>query len=162
VTKVDPNAHGFFDAVFDGRYVYLVPYANSGTFPAVVPRYDTQADFTSVGSWSAFTLTPVSPSASGYISGAFDGRFVYFVPWFFNGAESGHVARYDTLAPFGGAASWSTFDTSTLTANAVSFQGAVFDGEYLYLEPSGSTVTRFHARSPSQMPNLPQFHGSFL
>jgi hypothetical protein len=43
------------------------------------------------------------------------------------------------------------------------YRGAVFDGEYVYLVPSGrSVVTRFDAKSPPGMPGLPAFHGSFL
>src|SRR5262249_41892644 len=69
----------------------------------------------------------------------FDGRFLYLVP----GADGvsglySVVARYDTQAPFGAAASWSTFDTSTVNANARGFQGAAFDGRYLYLAPNNA------------------------
>jgi hypothetical protein len=42
------------------------------------------------------------------------------------------------------------------------YNGAVFDGQYLYLIPNeNSFLARFQARTPASMPALPQFHGSF-
>jgi hypothetical protein len=94
---------------------------------------------------------------------------VYFVPYAVDATSpttfvyDGLVVRYDTTADFGQATSWSSFDTTSLSQAAHGFFGAVFDGEYLYLVPSGnSVVVRFHAKTPRSLPALPQFQGSFL
>jgi len=155
---VSPTLKGFWGAAFDGRYLYLAPTSN-GSVDGVVARYDTQAPFALAASWSSFDTTTVDAKAKGYNGAVFDGQYVYFVP-----SDGGSTAaRYDTTAPFSGAASWSTFDTTTVNANAKGFVGALFDGRFVYLVPhSGSTVARFDARTPASMPALPGFVGSFL
>jgi hypothetical protein len=128
----------FGGAVFDGRYIYVVP---SGTYyPAPAIRYDTTASFTSVASWSAFDTTKVGPNEWGYLGGAFDGRYVYFVPY---ESSLGGVLRYDTHSPFGSSSSWSTFDTSTLSeeSGGAEFGGAAFDGRYVYFVPGPFSVS---------------------
>src|SRR5439155_1209450 len=131
----------------------------------IVARYDTQGVFTAAGAWSTFDVSTVNAGAKGFIGAAFDGRFVYLVPYS-NGATDGIVARYDTQGVFTASAAWSTFDVSTVNAGAKGFNGAVFDGRYLYLVPNNgtvaSTVARFDAKSPPSMPNLPGFFGSFF
>jgi len=100
-------------------------------------RYDTQAAFTTLSSWSAFDTATVSPAARGFFGGAFDGRYVYFVPHWDGGAD-GLVTRYDTQAPFVAGSSWSMFDVG---ADAV--------------------AVRFDAKAPRSLP--PGYaHGSFL
>jgi hypothetical protein len=60
----------------------------------------------------------------------YDGRYVYLVPHNNNNVVDGFVAQFDTEADFNTTASWHTFDTSTVNANAVGFAGGVFDGRY--------------------------------
>ncbi len=165
---------GFGGGAFDGRYVYYVPgfyvsASGSATFLSNVVRFDTTASFTDSGSWSSFDVGNLNPAAKGFAGAAFDGRFVYFVPYAVNAPSQGTlvydgvVVRYDTTASFGDANSWATFDTAQLHGAPQGFFGAVFDGEYLYLVPSGTTVAvRFQAKTPRSMPSLPQFQGSFL
>jgi hypothetical protein len=153
-TALNAGANGFAGAVFDTRYVYLVPQ-----YSGAVTRYDTLATFTASASWSVFDTTTVKPGAKGYFGGAFDGRYVYFIP-FNNGAADGLVVRYDSVASFAAAASWSVFDTTTLNANAKGFHGAAFDGRYLYLVPSNGIVMRFDAKTPPSVPA--GYSGSFF
>jgi hypothetical protein len=164
VTTVNTNARGFEGAAFDGRYVYLVPYSNAvSTSDGLVVRYDTQAAFDAGGAWSTFDTTSVNAKAVGFAGAAFDGRHVYFLPLVNNGTYDGVVTRYDTLASFGAAGSWSTFDTTTLDPNAKGFTSGVFDGRYLYLASYATpVVARFEAKSPPSMPPLPAFFGSFF
>ena len=132
------GARGFAGASFDGRYVYFVPFIDG-----VVARYDTQAGFATKASWSTFDVTTVNANAKQFFGSTFDGRYVYLVPDEVGNAPSGLVARYDTQATFGTAASWTTFDTTSVNANAAGFEGAVFDGRYVYLVPhDGSVVAR--------------------
>ncbi len=128
-----PAAKGFASQVFDGRYLYFVPN-NNGAPDGVVTRFDTQAGFGSSGSWETFDVATVTATAKGFIGGAFDGRYVYFVPYN-NGAYDGVIARYDTKGAFGTPGSWQTFDIATVNANAKGFVSAAFDGRYLYLAP---------------------------
>ena len=142
------QARGFRGAVFDGQYAYLVPN-NNGSPDGFVARYDATQQLTDQSAWTFYDITQVSAAATGFAGGAFDGRYVYLVP------NTGTVlARYDTTAAFGTAGSWSTFDLQAQLGSGLGpFEGAVFDGEYLYLVPSGDgLVARFDARSPAVLP----------
>jgi hypothetical protein len=161
MTTVNKNAAAFRGAAFDGQYVYFAPTGLGGAH-AVVTRFDSHGMLANQGAWSAFDLTML-PSAVGHFFGAaFDGRFVYFVPWgTTNAGPNGLLVRYDSTSPFSAASSWSAFDTNAIQAAA--FQGSAFDGRYVYFVPqSGTVVARFEARATSMMPVLPGFSGSFF
>ena len=127
-TTLSVGAKGFSGAAFDGRYLYFAP--NGVSTNDVVARYDTQASFAAGTSWTTFAPTSVNAGANGFWGTAFDGRYVYFVPW-----RQSIVTRYDTKADFNVATSWTTFDTTTLSARTKSYFGAGFDGRYLYFVP---------------------------
>jgi hypothetical protein len=158
MTTVRAGTAGMWGGVFDGRYVYFTPN-NDGAVFGVVARYDTEGAFDAKASWSTFDLATKDAGAKGFRGGAFDGRFVYFVP-----NDGGAIlARYDTTSSsFGALDAWSTFDVSRIDAAATGFEGAVFDGRFLHLVPTfGGVVARFDARSTSALP--PGFpHGSFF
>ena len=90
-------AKAFFGAAFDGRFIYFVP---NGYVPidGVVVRYDTTLAFATKSSWSAFDATTVNAAAKGFAGAAFDGRYVYFVPYG-NATRSGVVLRFDAKTP---------------------------------------------------------------
>jgi hypothetical protein len=167
VTSVQGFAANFIGAGFDGRYVYFAPHQFG-----VVVRYDTTAGELDAGSaWSAYDLTHVittDAAATSFTGAAFDGRFVYFIP---SGAGFGTLVRYDTLSTFTADCAWSTADLTQLDATSPdggslptsNYQGAVFDGAYLYLIPDGTgAALRFRARAPGSPLGLPAFHGSFF
>ena len=143
VATVTPSGKGFFSAAFDGRYLYLAPFQTGDmTFHGTVARYDTKATFTSPLSWSIFDTVLVNPDARGFIGSAFDGRYLYLVPYN-NGVTHGHVTRFDTKASFATASSWSVFDTTSVNTAAKGFAGTSFDGRFLYLVPlEGGVVAR--------------------
>ena len=123
-------------AIFDGRYVYFVPYANS-----VVVRYDTERVFDDPESWTAYDASDTSGlKTKGYDGAAFDGRYVYFIP-FWEGEDpySGFHARllrYDTQRPFADPAAWEAADGGrTSPPNPGGFNGGAFDGRYIYFSP---------------------------
>jgi len=123
-------------AIFDGRYVYFVPYAHS-----TVVRYDTEGDFQEEASWSAFDAAGTSGlKCRGYDGAAFDGRHVYFIP-FFEGGEAtrgfhAHLLRYDTRVDFADSGAWQAADGSALAPpNPGGFNGGAFDGRFLYMAP---------------------------
>ncbi len=145
VSKVT-GVQGYHDAAFDGRYLYLTPYTNN----SVAARYDTQTQFDASSSWKKFDISMVSSGAKGFGGSAFDGRYVYFVPYN-NGSYDGVVARVDTKAPFDVASSWKTFDlVGKANPNAKGFWGTAFDGQYLYLSPFGQVGQTVVARLDTQ------------
>ena len=154
---VNPNAIGFTGGTFDGRYVYLAPYATT-----VTARYDTTASFTSNGSWGAFDVKPLldalprdaGPDAALVDAGtnapfygcAFDGRYVYLLPG--NGPPA-FAARFDTKGTFTSGASWEAYDLAPLAGgNAYGFGGGTFDGQYVYVVPNSTSIlARFDTTS---------------
>lgn len=159
ITTKDPAAAGFSGATFDGRYLYLVPSlytaadGGSGAAGSLAVQFDTTADFGSPASWTTFDTTAANPFAAGFSGATFDGRYVYYAP---NrgqaGAFSTVVARFDTQGSFADAAAWSAFDTSPLNPDPSvydwDYQGAVFDGRYVYFVPSnGSRLLRYDTES---------------
>jgi hypothetical protein len=148
LTTLWPNANGFRGGIFDGRYVYFVPYVTSlsstssdGVPNSLLVRFDSTADFQSPGAWESFDLSVLDPAATGYAGGTFDGRYVYLSPnW---GSYSKNLAvRFDTTASFASASSFSTFNLHSLKTSTFSeqyyFRGATFDGKYVYFSPEGS------------------------
>src|SRR5262249_48205772 len=105
-------------------------------------------------------------NAVGFVGAQFDGRYVYFAPHFNGTTTTGETVRYDTQGSgFTNGASWQAFDTSTLNAQAVGYQHAGFDGQYIYYCPSNyyngavppgslpdGPIVRFSAKSPAWLP----------
>ena len=165
-TRVNGLAYDDIGGAFDGRYVYLVPHATG-----VISRYDTTASFASVSAWSTYDTSRVvfvDGGTAPFAGGAFDGRFVYFVPFGNSGVTA--LLRYDTESTFAADCAWSSFDFTQLEPqdSGVSslFVGAVFDGQYLYLIPSSGTkgayFVRFQAKTPPTAPGSPGLVSSFL
>jgi len=151
LSAVDPHAVGYIGAVFDGRYVYYAPSSSGGVAQAVVARFDTLGAFSSTSAWSTFDVSTVSSAASGFRSAAFDGRYVYLVPGWTAPTPAwskSTVARLDTQADFGTAASWTTFDTTTLDPDASGYNSATFDGRFLIFAPGyDATSGAYHGRA---------------
>ncbi len=128
------DAAGYYGAVFDGRYVYLIPYLNNAGNSGVVARYDTTATFTTGSAWSFFDTSTVNAGSLAFVGGAFDGRYVYLVPH-----SKTIVTRYDTEGgDFNHLSAWSTFDVSQIVpidGGTAEFAGAAFDGRFVYLVP---------------------------
>ncbi len=152
-TTVAPGAGGYVGAAFDGRYLYLVP-SYIGGFTGLVTRHDTHGELADPTSWSTFDTSTMNPAARGYNGGAFDGRYVYFIPHENPGGYTGLISRYDTQQAFSAPAAWSTFDIKMLAAAAVGFVGARFDGRYLYLMPYVTTMmARYDTQAPFASPS---------
>ena len=146
---------GHYGAVFDGRYIYYPPRRDPEGFHSRVLRYDTEGSFDDSAAWSAYEADGERSSQSA----VFDGRFIYFCPG--QGAvprdpessgtaehsvtgmasdqvlsASGDVMRYDTRAPFKNPGSWAEYDAdNTDGLDTRDFDGAVFDGRYIYFAP---------------------------
>jgi hypothetical protein len=136
IEALHPSARGFGGGVFDGRYVYYVPFLNPVVGPSgLVARYDSTAPFTTPSSWKFFDVTTVNGGAKGFHGGIFDGRYVYLVPNYDGTNSSGLVPRYDTQAPFTAATSWTSFDMTAVDPKATGYNHAGFDGRNLYFSP---------------------------
>lgn len=119
--------------VFDGRYVYIVPY---GDCPVAV-RCDTAGDFSAAKSWSAYEIarTP-GLKVIGFDGGAFDGRYVYYIPYYKDKTLHGCLLRYDTTRDFLKPSSWSWIDAGTTDGLPTrGFNAGASDGRYLYCAP---------------------------
>jgi hypothetical protein len=152
-------AAGYRGGGFDGRYGYFVPYSGflgdgGQVRDGVVVRWDplvTLGDGGTPAGWTAFDVASENPAAAGFFGSVFDGQYLYLVPYANalsdNGGFSGMIARYNTQLSFGNPGAWTTFDMSTLPGGqSYGFQGAAFDGKYLYYAPSRTTVvTRYTA-----------------
>ena len=90
-----------------------------------VLRMDTQADFRDPTTYRVFDTEELSEETVCFDGGAFDGRYIYFVPLI-----NGVVVQYDTKGDFADPASWRAYDARSL--NMQMNVGAVFDGRYLY------------------------------
>ncbi|MBS0626539.1 MAG: hypothetical protein JSS32_10865 [Verrucomicrobia bacterium] len=136
-TKANTNSNsaGFRGGVFDGRYIYFVPYGggNTATQGGLVTRFDTTMPFNASASYAAFDLASnVNSMNVGFTGGMFDGRYVYFIPNYF-----GQLVRYDTTTPLTLSSSYSSFDlAANFNSNCHGFLSAIFDGRYLYLAPN--------------------------
>jgi len=126
--------------VFDGRHVYFGGYDTRN-----VVRYDTASDFLTAAAWQSVDVTRVCGAQwTGYDGGFFDGRYLYFVPFYeqHTGVPDapfkihGQAVRYDTTAPFDSPAAWRWKDASrTDGLFTVGYNAGASDGRYLYFAP---------------------------
>ena len=159
-TTVDAGSEGFIGAVFDGRYVYLVPNHN-GIPAGQITRYDTTMAFDNSGapgspSYEVFDATTVNVNSKRFFGGVYDGRYIYFIPF---DAASGQITRYDVTKSFTSTSSYSVLDTAVVNANSKGFSGGIYDGKYVYMNPynNGSAsgqITRIDAYSGPPVPVL--------
>lgn len=152
LASVNAGAIGFVGATFDGSYIYLVPNTNNSGPSGLVTRYKIDSNFSSGSSYETFDLTTINSGAKGFFGGAFDGRYVYYVPNN-NGVPDGLIVQYDITANFSSAnPGYLTYATATLNAASVGFTGSITDGKYLYLVPFiGGQVTRVNIYSGPQI-----------
>lgn len=137
------DTRGYYGGAFDGRYVYFIPrQINLDYYHTRLLRYDTHGDFKDDNSWSAFDIGEAQSAQSC----AFDGRHLYLCPGFYGDPkiedqESGTVIRYDTKSTFTDRASYQSFDLKAdFGERAACFDGAVFDGRYVYFVPLQNEV----------------------
>ena len=147
LTSMNAVAKNYRGAVFDGRYVYLVPSSAGAT----LARYDTHAPYRDASSWTLVDLKSVSGTVS-FTGGSFDGRYLYLAP----SPDASVTLRYDTTGTMTDAASWAAFRIPSVDPRALSFVGSVTDGRYVYFVPNGGAagpagvVARYDADSPFQ------------
>jgi hypothetical protein len=146
-TQLNPNSKGFVSAIFDGRYVYFVPYQlDMKTCHGQVTRYDTRGDFQNESSWHFFDMTQLHPDYKGYHAAIFDGRFVYFIPYVSEIdplTHHGNIIQLDTQGDFFHTQSWVCFNTSEIFPKSVGFIGGTYVGQYIYFAPYHNGDSRY-------------------
>ena len=124
---------GFRGAVFDGQFIYFVPYHN-GAYNGIILRYDTTKPFKSLTSWEAYDLDGMAGGAAkGYWGAVVLENFIYFSPYQ-NAASTyhGQILRYDMTRPFKSAAAWVVFNAATVSANCKVLGAPCTDGQFVY------------------------------
>ena len=142
--NLHPKSKGFSGAIFDGKYIYLIPM-NNGTFHGQVTRFNTAKNFKDAKNWTYIDTTKFNPNSKGFINASFDGRYIYFAP-FNNGRHFGQVTRFDTKKSFETPESWNFFDTTKINQNSKGFIGCVFDGRYVYFVPYQLDMNTCHGQ----------------
>ena len=169
---------GFIGNVYDGRYVYFVPYGVAVVAEELqhgkTARYDTTSiyPFTDVRSWQFFDLTSIvhhsppiiSNNLKGYQLGCYDGsRYIYYAP---NSNSPfiyhGNVVRYDTTLSFDSELSWDVINLRSINLEYAGFCGCVKGGNYIYFvqnyNGTGSNlVARYNTLSDFTNPASWQF-----
>jgi hypothetical protein len=132
--------HSHQGVAFDGRHLYFCPgydgegegSLSEGKLSGKVLRMDTQAPFKDRATYRVFDTQALGPDAQCFDGGAFDGRYIYFVP-----LTTGVVVQYDTRSDFADVTSWRSYDAKPLGMQMN--VGAVFDGRYLYFCSYGNS-----------------------
>lgn len=133
---VSPFSRGFVDGIFDGRYVYLVPFHHD-RHHGQVTRFDTQLKFQEPDAWAFYDLEQQThESCRGYVSGSFDGKYLYLSPYQLDAtSHHGRMVRYDTGTDFLDPGSWQSFDSQELWPESRGFHSAVSADGYTYFVP---------------------------
>jgi hypothetical protein len=165
----------FWGSGYDGRHVYFVPYKTDAlTFAA----FDTTGQFNDDTAWTTFSLTQLFKPSNGttivgalpgFVGVAYDGKRLILAPSGQVATSDGsviplQVVAYDTTLPLTSIASYTTFDPTTLPGGtrAFGFEGAAFDGQYVYFVPhTGSVVARFQATRNSSAITPNTYRGSW-
>jgi len=140
---------GFKKAVFDGRYIYFVPY-NNGSATGYLARYDTRGALTQPSSWTGVDLTSTSALGSAnYVSfegGIYDGRYIYLVP----NNTGGYLARYDSKGSLTSSSSWTGVSIASSqilnSSNFQNFQTSQYDGRYIYFAQGSGYLARYDTK----------------
>jgi hypothetical protein len=162
----------FWGGAYDGSRVYMIP---DTTQAWTLAAYTPPGVFNDYGSWTTCALGTQlfggSASGNGFVGAAFDGKRLVLAPYGVPAGDGGGapvpVVAYDTtqpLCPSTVSAAYAKFDPSALDggAGAQGFEGAAFDGQYIYFVPhNGSVVARFEAKSANKGLFPPSYKGSW-
>ncbi|QHT68824.1 T9SS type A sorting domain-containing protein [Rhodocytophaga rosea] len=122
----------FAGAVFDGRNIYFSPL-----YGGTVIKFDTKGDFMDKQYWKLTYILNLdgNHAVKGGVGPVFDGRYVYYPPMYDQVGRSGKFVIYDTYGDFEDLSSWNYYDWKTQDKQLAGFEGAVFDGQYVYFSP---------------------------
>lgn len=174
LTSFHPQSRGFVNGLFDGTYLYLIPYHHT-SHHGLVGRFDTRSEsLHEASAWDYFDLqNSLDRNCRGYVSGTFDGRYLYLSPYQLDwNTTHGHAVRFDTKGTFTDPASWSLFDMTNLANGAKGYHGALTTRDWILFVPYVRDQKEYHGlmsmvkrgddfSSPESWKtvNLQQFHG---
>jgi len=143
----NPSHSGFISAVFDGRYIYLIPSYNTA-YHGIVMRYDTTLSF-SIGNFTTYDLSTINANYKGFGSATFDGRYVYLPPDKNTTVAHGYFARYDTTKTFTASGSWDFYDITNVDVDCKGYLSSCICGNYIYLSPyyTGAPTNNYHGHA---------------
>ncbi|MGN7610532.1 hypothetical protein ACQZV8_00420 [Magnetococcales bacterium HHB-1] len=144
--RFNPQSCGFTDGLFDGRYLYMVPFFN-GQHHGQVTRFDTQSSPEDPQSWQFFDSTKYNQNSRGFVSGTFDGRYIYLAPYQLDwSTHHGTTTRYDTQRDFLDPQSWQFFDAQQHHPQSQGFHCATYDDDFVYFIPYLANNRQFNGQ----------------
>lgn len=140
ITVANSTSHAFSSSFSAAGWVNPTSASPSTTQTLVAKGAPTTT--LALADFSYYNLNNISAAAAGGHGGTvFDGRYLYIIPAYTGaGADASTFVRYDTQSSFTSASSYSTFDSTALTANAKNYYGGAFDGRYIYFTPYVSSA----------------------
>lgn len=136
---------GFLGAVFDGQFIYFIPYYN-GAYNGNVLRLDTTKPFKEAGSWEAYNCGSL---ATGFFGAVIVENFLYLSPYANSSGAHGKVVRYDLSKPFKAAGSWEAYDVTAVNTSLKGFSTPCQDGKFIYFPNyNGSLIMRYDTEKP--------------
>ena len=136
IPQIGDDLYSYSGGAFDGRFVYFTP--NKGTdYHSNLLQYDTTMEFSDTLAWDLFNFGEASGrDLAGFFGATFDGRFLDLIP---HRNDDGKILRYDVLADFKSATSYTSLDLAQLfgseNPNAAGYFNAVLSRGYSYLVP---------------------------
>jgi PGF-pre-PGF domain-containing protein len=115
-------------------------------FFIVAAPADAADRFNNNARWSSFNLATVNSTLKGFNGAVFDGRYVYFSPYYNGATYSGSTVRYDTTQPFSSVSSYEYFNITRINRTLKSFGQPATLGNYVYYSPWYDGVA-FHGNS---------------
>ncbi|MBN2694564.1 hypothetical protein JXR93_07865 [bacterium] len=139
-SNIGENTVGYKGAVFDGKYVYYVPFREAeglGGQHSKVLRYNTESPFENANSWSVFNASNINGlNTVGYVGAQFDGRYIYFIPYQQDNFFHANILRYDSTKDFLDSDSWNAFNVGDISGlNTKGYKYGFIMDKYLYLVP---------------------------
>ena len=135
--------------VFDGRYVYYIPYGNltGVNNNTKIVRYDTTLEFSQTFAYSNIDTQSLSlankTGLKGFRGGVFDGKYIYFLPSKnpTSNVYANVMLQYNVGESFFDMRPNVAYQSISLTqmdGNLYGFDGGVWNLKSIYLPPSSS------------------------
>jgi len=136
LSSLNDQAIGFVDAIFDGQFIYFIPY-HSTHHHGLIARYNTQQPFDKIEAWTCIDLAKdLDPDCRGFVSGTFDGRYLSLAPYQCSRTQyNGRMVQYDTKKEFTKASGWKMFNSELKWPESRGFHGAISTNEHTYFIP---------------------------
>lgn len=135
-TNITTTLQSFSGALFDGHYIYYIPFADAAggvtNYSSKLLRYDPNGNFNDVNSYSYFDTRNINPESASFSAASFDGRYIYLASLYNGTRYGGLITRYDTTAPLDDPASYTIFDTTSINDLSRGIGSIIFDGRYMY------------------------------